>query len=80
MSGYYNLTLTTSNLDTEGRLLVQIHDVDLALPTRNDYIVVNENTYDSMFAVSGTDVFQVDIRQFNDVTITGDGDTNPFSV
>jgi hypothetical protein len=61
--GYYNLTLTAAQLDTEGRLTVLINDDSLCLPVRSDFMVVNANVYDSLFAAATTDYLQTDITQ-----------------
>ena len=51
--GYYNLTLTASNLDTEGMLTVLINDDSLSLPLRSSFMVMNANSYDAMYAYDG---------------------------
>jgi hypothetical protein len=61
--GMYKLTLTAGNLDTEGELTVVIEDVSLALPIREDFMVVNANVYDALFAAATTDYLQVDAFQ-----------------
>lgn len=61
--GYYTLDITTGNSDTEGFLTVLINDDSLCLPVRVDFMVVNANVYDSLFAASGTDVLDVNATQ-----------------
>lgn len=56
--GYYNLTLTAAQLDTEGRLTILINDDSLCLPVRHDFIVQNANVFDSLHAAAGTDYLQ----------------------
>ena len=51
--GYYNLTLTAANLDTEGMLTVLINDDSLSLPIRSSFMVMNANAYDAMYTSSG---------------------------
>lgn len=63
--GYYNLTLTAAQLDTEGRLTVLINDDSLCLPVRHDFVVQNANVYDSLHAAAATDYLQVDTEQIN---------------
>ena len=58
--GYYNLTLTAAQLDTEGRLTVLINDDSLCLPVRHDFMVVNANVYDSLYAAAATDYLYVE--------------------
>lgn len=73
--GYYYLTITAGQLDTEGRITVLINDDSLCLPIRADFEVVNANVYDSFYAVTTTDYLQVDIAQVgqDDITDNGDG-------
>lgn len=61
--GYYTLDITTGNSDTEGFLTVLINDDSLCLPVRVDFMVVNANVYDSLFAAATTDYLQVDTIQ-----------------
>ena len=58
--GYYSLTITASNTDTEGQLTVIVQDDSDCLPVRADYMVVNANVFDSLFAAATTDYLQVD--------------------
>lgn len=62
--GYYSLTLTTSHTDTEGQLTVIVQDDSDCLPVRADFMVVNANVYDSLFAAAGTDVLDVNATQW----------------
>ena len=61
--GYYNLTITTAQLDTEGMLTVLINDDSLCLPVRHDFMVVSANVYDSLFSAAATDYLKTDIIQ-----------------
>lgn len=61
--GYYNLTITAAQTDTEGRLTVLVNDDSLCLPVRHDFMVVNANVYDSLYAAATTDYLQVDVTQ-----------------
>ncbi len=63
--GYYNLTLTAAQLDTEGMLVVIINDDSLCLPLKALFMVVNANVYDSLYAVAATDHLQVDTIQIS---------------
>lgn len=62
--GYYTLDLSTSNTDTEGFLVVLINDDSLILPIRLEFMVVNANVYDSLFAAATTDYLQTDVTQW----------------
>jgi len=57
--GWYTLTLGTGDTDTEGRLTVLIMDTDVCLPVWKDFMVVNANVYDSLFAAAATDYLRV---------------------
>jgi len=63
--GYYNLTITAAQLDTEGRLTVLANDDSLCLPVRHDFMVVNANVYDSLYGAATTDYLQVDSIQIS---------------
>lgn len=65
--GWYTLVLGTGDTDTEGRLTVLIMDTSVCLPVWKDFMVVNANVYDSLFAAAATDYLQVDA-----VEISGD--------
>lgn len=68
--GMYTLAITAGFLDTEGRLTVFISDESVCLPVWAEYMVVNANVYDSLFAAATTDYLQVDTIQ-----VTGTGQT-----
>lgn len=68
MDGYYNLTLTAAQLDTEGMLTIGINDDSLCLPVRHDFMVVNANVYDSLYGAATTDYLQVDTLQLGGAT------------
>jgi hypothetical protein len=70
--GYYNLTLTAGDVDTEGMLTVLINDDSLVLPIRQDFMVVNANVFDSLFAAAGTDYLQADAVQISSATTAAD--------
>lgn len=63
--GMYTLALGTGDTDTEGRLTVFIADDDVCLPVWKDFMVVNANVYDSLFAAAATDYLQVDAKQLD---------------
>jgi hypothetical protein len=66
--GYYTLDLSTGNTDTEGPLTILINDDSLILPIRLDFMVVNANVYDSLFAAAATDYLQTDVIQVSSAT------------
>lgn len=61
--GYYSLVLSAGECSDEGRLTLLINDDSLILPIRHEFMVVAANVYDSLFAVAGTDLLQVDQTQ-----------------
>ena len=63
--GYYTLDLSASNTDTEGFMILLINDDSLILPIRLEFQVVAANIYDSMFAVAGTDVLDVNVAEIS---------------
>jgi len=66
--GYYALDLSATDTNTEGRLTLLINDDSLILPIRLEFMVVNANVYDSLFAVAGTDYLQSDAFQIAGTT------------
>ena len=56
--GMYTLAITSGFLDTEGRLTVFISDESVCLPVWAEFMVVNANVYDSLFAAATTDYLQ----------------------
>ena len=63
--GYYTLDLSASNTDTEGFMILLINDDSLILPIRLEFQVVAANIYDSMFAVAGTDVLDINVKEIS---------------
>jgi len=73
--GYYSLDLVAGDVDTEGRLVILINDDSLMLPVRHEFMVVNANVYDSLFAAAATDYLQTDLIQINGAAQTATLDT-----
>lgn len=63
--GWYDLTLTAAQLDTEGMITIVIQDADVCLPVFKDFFVVPANVYDSLFSAAATDYLQVDAVQIS---------------
>ena len=70
--GYYNLTLSASQLDTEGMLTIAVNDTSLCYPIKHEFMVVNANVYDSLYSAAATDYLQVDITQVSANTTAAD--------
>lgn len=65
--GWYDLTLTTTDTNTEGLTTVVVQDSSVCCPVFAHFMVRNANVYDSLSAAAATDYLQVDA-----VEISGD--------
>lgn len=65
VDGYYNLTITAAQLDTEGMLTIAINDTSLCYPIKHEFMVVNANVYDSLYSAASTDYLQTDVTQIS---------------
>lgn len=66
--GMYKITLKVGDVDTEGVLRMVYDDATVCLPVWQDYMVVNANVYDSLYAADTTDYLQVDAFQLRGST------------
>lgn len=57
-NGWYNCRLNTADTNTTGRLVLAVYEAG-ALPVWHEYMVVTDNTYDSL--VSGSDYLDTDV-------------------
>lgn len=64
--GYYTLGLSASNTDTEGFLILLINDDSLILPIRLEFQVIAANVFDSLYAVAGTDVLDINVKEISE--------------
>jgi hypothetical protein len=60
--GYYSLTLTTSHTDTEGMLVVVVQDDSDCLPVKQEYMVLSEAAWDSMFVAKDDGFMDVNLK------------------
>jgi hypothetical protein len=60
--GYYSLTLTASHTNTEGLLVVIVQDDSDCLPVKQEYMVLAEAAYDSMFVAKDDGFMDVNIK------------------
>ena len=60
--GYYSLTLTTSHTDTEGQLVIVVQDDSVCLPVRNEFQVLSEAAYDSLYGAKDDGFMDVNIK------------------
>lgn len=58
--GWYVITLTTGDVDTEGRLSILFREDATALPVWRHFMVVGQQVYDSI--VEGSDLLAVDMQ------------------
>ena len=82
VTSYYDIGLDATDTNTEGILVISIHLTDV-LQVSNTYMVQNANVYDSLYAASGTDYLEVDVRggvTIVDGTGTGEIDTDSGTV
>lgn len=70
--GYYNLTLSAAQLDTEGMLTIAVNDTSLCYPIKHEFMVVNANVYDSLYSAAATDYLQTDVTQISANTTAAD--------
>lgn len=68
--GIYNLTLTTSDTNTLGRLTFHLVDTSVCRPIRVDFMVLPANVYDSF--VGGTDMLDVNVAQISEDATAAD--------
>ncbi len=61
-AGWYILPLDATDTGTCGPLIIAIHESG-ALPVWKEFMVVNANVFDSLFAAATTDYLQVDATQ-----------------
>jgi hypothetical protein len=63
--GFYTVGSLASDVDTEGRLKIEISGAATHLPVWENFVVLNANVYDSLYAAAGTDKLQVDIEEID---------------
>jgi hypothetical protein len=59
--GMYHMTFLATDVDTEGHLTFLGRGGGGYLPVRNDFMVVNANVFDSLYAADGTDLLDVNV-------------------
>jgi hypothetical protein len=79
VDGYYGLTLTTTDTNTEGLLTVIIQDDSDCLPVRCTFMVMNDNSFEAFFE-NAAEILTVNTTQVNGTSQTandmsGDIDT-----
>lgn len=69
-NGFYDLTLTASNTDTEGLLDVVIQDADVHLPVRHSFMVLAEAAWDSKYVAKDDGLMDVNVKYVGDTLQT----------
>lgn len=63
--GWYDCNISGTDTNTEGRMVLACHISGSALPVWHEFMVVNANVYDSLFATATTDYLQTDVIQIS---------------
>ena len=64
--GWYDLTLTTDDTNTEGLLDIVIQDDSDCLPVHKSFMVLSQAAYESLYGVKDSGLMQVDLVTVND--------------
>ena len=64
--GYYNCELDATDTNTEGNLVLIVHQSANALPVRHEYNVLSVAAWDSLYAVKDTGFMDVNVKEFGD--------------
>jgi hypothetical protein len=70
--GYYNLTLPTGAVDTEGMLTVLINDDSLCLPVKETFMVLANNMWNAKYATGNVTVEAITADVITDNAIAAD--------
>lgn len=60
--GYYNCELDVTDTNTEGQLVLIVHQAANALPVRHEYNVLSEAAFDSLYATKDAGFMDVNIK------------------
>ena len=60
--GYYNCELSEDDTDTEGQLVLIVHQSANALPVRHEYNVLSKAAYDSLYVAKDAGFLDVNIK------------------
>jgi len=69
--GYYNCELDATDLNTEGSLVLIVHESG-ALPVRHEYNVLAEAAWDSLYAAKDTGYMDVNVKAVSEDTAAAD--------
>lgn len=68
--GYYNCELNTTDTNTEGNLVLIVHQSANALPVRHEFNVLAEAAWDSLYAAKDSGLMSVDATTIEDSDAT----------
>jgi len=69
--GYYNCELDATDLNTEGSLVLVVHESG-SLPVRHEYDVLAEAAWDSLFAAKDTGYMDINVKAVSEDTTAAD--------
>jgi hypothetical protein len=69
--GYYNCPLDTTDTNTEGSLVLVVHEAG-ALPVRHEFNVMSEAAWDSLYAAKDTGYMDVNVKAVSEDTTAAD--------
>lgn len=70
--GWYDLTLTAGNLDTEGTLTVVVQDDDVCLPVFIHFMVIAQSAFASLITAKDTGFMDVNVKAVSEDTTAAD--------
>ena len=70
--GYYNCELDATDTNTEGQLVLIVHQSANALPVRHEYNVMAEAAWDSMYVAKDTGYMDVNVKAVSEDTTAAD--------
>ena len=66
--GYYNCELDATDTNTEGNLVLIVHQAANALPVRHEFNVLAEAAWDSLYVAKDTGYMDVNVKAMNEVS------------
>jgi len=72
MDGYYNLTLTATDTNTEGMMVIAIQDDSVCLPVRAEFMVLAQAAYTSKYTAKDTGYMDINVKAVSEDTTAAD--------
>lgn len=69
-NGYINLGLRSSNVCTPGQLRIEINASASGIPTFDDFQIISQHIYDTLFCASGTERLQTDMWEITATAVS----------